>query len=100
SDSTAENGCMRVVAGSHQLDYQKHVDTHAQENLLSRGQEVAVAVDEADATDVVLRPGAMSLHHVRIVHGSNPNRSDRRRFGYAVRYIMPRVRQSGQRWPV
>jgi hypothetical protein len=40
----------------------------------------------------------MSLHHVRIFHGSEANRSDHRRIGYAIRYIPTHVRQvSGPR---
>ena len=50
-------------------------------------------VDEARAVDIVLQPGEMSLHHVRLVHGSPPNRSDDRRIGFAIRYIPTRVRQ-------
>ena len=35
----------------------------------------------------------MSLHHVRMFHGSPPNRSADRRIGYAIRYIPTRIRQ-------
>jgi hypothetical protein len=41
----------------------------------------------------------MSLHHVRIIHGSNPNPSDRRRIGFAIRYITPKASQTGERQP-
>jgi hypothetical protein len=40
-----------------------------------------------------LRPGEMSLHHVRLVHGSAPNPSLDRRIGFAIRYIPTRLRQ-------
>lgn len=96
-DSTVENGCMRVVAGSHKQEILPHIDTYARDNLLTRGQEVAVEVKEEEATDVVLNAGEMSLHHVRIIHGSNPNRSDTKRVGFAVRFITPQVRQIGER---
>lgn len=43
--------------------------------------------------DILLRAGEMSLHHVRMVHGSPPNRSDDRRIGLAVRYIATHVKQ-------
>ena len=43
--------------------------------------------------DIVLQPGEMSLHHVRIIHGSNPNGSDHKRIGYAPRYVTPEVHQ-------
>lgn len=93
TDSTPDNGCMRVVPGTHRSELLSHRDTFAAHNMLSRGQEVAAAVDESAAVDLVLRPGEMSLHHVKIVHGSRPNTSNRPRIGYVVRYIAPSVRQ-------
>jgi non-heme Fe2+,alpha-ketoglutarate-dependent halogenase len=100
TESAAENGCMRVVAGSQQMPIQPHRDTYAEDNLLSRGQEIAVDVSEEDATDVVLAPGQLSLHHVNIVHGSRANLSDRKRIGFAARYITPSVKQSSHNQPV
>jgi hypothetical protein len=97
TDSTVENGCMRVVAGSHTRPILPHKETWAKDNLLSRGQEIQVEVREEDATDVVLQAGEMSLHHVNIIHGSNPNRSAGRRVGFAVRFITPEVAQIGER---
>ena len=41
----------------------------------------------------MLRAGEMSLHHVNIIHGSNPNPSDGSRIGFAPRYTTPRTRQ-------
>jgi hypothetical protein len=96
SASNRENGCMRVVPGTHNSPLLPQRDTYAANNMLSRGQEIAVEVDENKAVDLVLRPGEMSLHHIGIVHGSGPNSSDGPRIGLAVRYITPEVRQSGQ----
>jgi len=69
TDATVENGAMRMVPGSHD-EQLAHRDTFAPNNLLSRGQEIAVEIDEARGVDIVLRAGEMSLHHVRMVHGS------------------------------
>ena len=91
--SIPENGCMRVVPGT-QLRQVAHEDTFAESNLLSRGQEIAVKVDEAKVVDVVLQPGQMSLHHVLIFHGSEPNQSDIRRVGFAIRYVPTHVSQT------
>jgi non-heme Fe2+,alpha-ketoglutarate-dependent halogenase len=92
TDATIENGAMRMVPGSHR-EQVGHRDTFAPHNLLSRGQEIAVEVDEARATDIVLGAGEMSLHHVLMFHSSPPNRSDDRRIGFAIRYLPTRVRQ-------
>ena len=87
------NGAMRVIPGSHKLDQIPHRDTFAKDNLLTRGQEIAVDVDESRAVTIVLEPGEMSLHHVRLVHGSPPNLSPDRRIGFAIRYVPTDVRQ-------
>ncbi len=94
TDSTPANGNMRVIPGSHRTQV-RHVDTFHPDNLLSRGQKVAVEVDENQAADIVLRAGEMSLHHVLIVHGSGANPSADRRIGFAIRYIPTRIWQTG-----
>jgi ectoine hydroxylase-related dioxygenase (phytanoyl-CoA dioxygenase family) len=91
--STTQSGCLRVVPGSHLKDQLPHRDTFAPTNMLSRGQEVAVEVKEGDALDVVLAPGDMSLHNVRLIHGSEPNDAAHRRIGFAIRYVPTRIRQ-------
>lgn len=92
--STARSGCMQVVPGTHQREQVAHRDTFSDDNLLSRGQEIAVEVDPADVVNVELQPGEMSLHHVRLFHGSEPNRSEQPRIGYAIRYIPTYIRQT------
>lgn len=93
SVSHPANGCMRVIPGSHLRDQLPHKDTFAPNNLLSRGQEVMVEVNPGEAVDLELQPGEFSLHHVRIVHGSEPNHADYRRIGYAIRYLPTSVKQ-------
>ncbi|MBT3536421.1 MAG: phytanoyl-CoA dioxygenase, partial [Rhodospirillaceae bacterium] len=74
-----------------------HSDTFAANNLLSRGQVLDVDVDEAEAVDLELQPGEMSLHHVLIVHGSEPNQSDLPRHGFVIRYMPTYCKQIGGR---
>ena len=95
--STVKSGCVDLVKGSHKNPILPHTDTLARDNLLSRGQEVAVDVSDEDRTHVVLAPGEMSLHHGLAIHGSNPNQSDDRRIGYAIRYISPEAQQRNPR---
>ncbi|MBL8344888.1 MAG: phytanoyl-CoA dioxygenase family protein [Rubrivivax sp.] len=94
SDVTEENGYMQVIPGSHKVDQLPHVDTFHKDNLLSRGQEIAVEVDKSKAVGLTLQPGEMSLHHIKLVHGSDANRSNDRRIGLAIRYIPTYVRQT------
>jgi non-heme Fe2+,alpha-ketoglutarate-dependent halogenase len=89
----AGNGAMQVIPGSHLVDQIPHRDTFDKHNLLTRGQEIAVEVDASRAVTIALEPGEMSLHHVRLVHGSPPNTSDDRRIGFAIRYIPTSVSQ-------
>lgn len=99
SDSSSDNGCMRMVRGSHCSGIVSHNRTSiTPENLVSL--EIACQVKENEATDVILQPGEMSLHHVAVVHGSNPNTSDRPRIGFAVRYVSPRVHQQLDHYPL
>jgi hypothetical protein len=93
TEANETNGAMEYIPGSHKLDQIPHRDTFAKDNLLSRGQEVMVEVDGSKRQIITLRPGEMSLHHVRLVHGSPPNRSNDRRIGFAIRYIPTSVAQ-------
>jgi hypothetical protein len=93
SPATVESGCMKVVPGSHKWPQLDHCDTLDKNNLLTRGQELAVDVDEKDAVYMPLNPGEISLHHVMMAHASTPNTTDDRRIGFAIRYIRPDVSQ-------
>ncbi|NGM86268.1 phytanoyl-CoA dioxygenase [Parapusillimonas sp. SGNA-6] len=96
SPSHHDNGCLRVIPGTHVLDQVEHVENlemRDENNLLTRGQEIAVKVDEAAAVELPLQPGDMSLHHIRLFHNSQPNQSAERRIGFAIRYIPTRVHQ-------
>jgi len=92
SPATSASGCMRFVPGSH-TQIVEHNNTGADNNMLSLGQEIAVEVDEADAVDAELKPGQMSIHHGRTFHASNPNTTDDRRIGIAIRYLPTSMKQ-------
>lgn len=93
SPANKQSGCMKMMPGTHKWEQLAHKDTLAKENLLTRGQEIAVDVDEDKAAYLELEPGEISLHNIRTVHASAPNQSDNRRIGIAVRYIAPHVKQ-------
>jgi len=85
--STAQNGCLRVIPGSHAAGV-----THA--HLVEDRQDVALqqrladdSFDEGQAVDVELQPGQMSMHDVFMIHGAKANRSTQRRAGVALRYM-------------
>jgi non-heme Fe2+,alpha-ketoglutarate-dependent halogenase len=93
TDSNVANGCLRVITGTHDHAVLPHAESSKEKNT-RLSLEVAVAVDETQATNVVLESGEMSLHHPYIIHGSNPNQTDEKRIGFAIRFIAPQVKQS------
>lgn len=99
SDVTVQAGCMRFIPGSHKNSIVAHEDTFDEDNLLSRGQQIA-GIDETKAQHGPLRPGEMSMHHGRCFHASGANGSDDRRIGMAIRYVTPEVRDHapGRDW--
>lgn len=93
--STKQSGCLRVLPQSHLMKSVQHEETAIHENnLLGSGLEAAIQIDEAKVVDVELQPGQMSFHHHNILHGSNPNTSNDRRIGFAVRYLAPGTKQN------
>ena len=95
--SKSSNGCMQVIPGSHLRGQSGHKDTFADDNLLSIGQEIEFDISNENVVDLALEPGEMSIHHVRIFHGSNSNDSNTARIGFAMRYIPAYTRQEGGR---
>jgi ectoine hydroxylase-related dioxygenase (phytanoyl-CoA dioxygenase family) len=86
-DSLMENGCLRVIPGSHRS---KSLTPHSREDrndVVLNQRVVDGGFDESAAVDVELEAGQMSLHDVYLIHGSNANRSTRRRAGLAIRYM-------------
>ena len=83
TDSTPENGCVRVIPGTHEGEIYSHVETYDDKNLLARGQSIE-DIDDSDAVDLVLKAGQFSCHHERIVHGSDVNDTDRMRIGVGI----------------
>jgi ectoine hydroxylase-related dioxygenase (phytanoyl-CoA dioxygenase family) len=85
--STPENGCLRVIPGSHR---EQRLAKHSQND--AEGLALNLELDhsefrEADAQDIVLEPGQVSLHDVYLYHGSEANHSDRPRRGMTLRYM-------------
>lgn len=90
-DSDLGNGALQVIPRSHlqaQLDFQD--STPEEQNVLN--QTVANPEAYGDPVTLQLRAGQVSLHSDWILHGSEPNASDRRRCGLAMRFLSSDVR--------
>ena len=93
TDANEENGCMRMLAGSHKENLRHHNQKFDENNLLTRGQTIEnVKIEKTNP--VILKAGQMSLHHPKVVHGSGLNKSRDRRIGFVVQsYIGTNVDQ-------
>ena len=89
TDSTVENGCMRILPGT------QHNRLLTKKDMIKMDKEGYVLdlgihpddIDESDAVDLELKAGDISIHNPTIIHGSNANRSDKWRVGLTLRYI-------------
>ncbi len=91
--SDLENGCMRVLPGTHRGGIRTHGQAAASGNLLSINQEVPITPqEEGAAVDLILQPGEASIHDGATIHGSLPNLSTRRRCGLTLRYVSTNVK--------
>lgn len=98
--SVQENGCMNVVPKALH-GYSEYADVDESVNVF--GAEIGwlknVTTDGVSqatggpphitprAARCELRPNEASLHDARLIHGSDPNRSNLRRCGYTMRFI-------------
>ena len=98
SDSTPENGCMRIIPGTHTLDLQEMQARTDVTSVLSSSIDESW-VEEDRAVDLVLGAGDVSIHHPHIIHGSEVNESDQWRRGLTIRYIPTTTRITGD-WPI
>lgn len=87
-DSTPDNGCLRVIKGSHKNKDLRQHNTNPDPNLTLNQELPLTEYDEERAEDIVLEAGQMSLHDVFIVHGSAANTSGKSRRGMTLR-LMP-----------
>lgn len=85
-ESGPENGCLRVIPGSHRDGLLAHA--RAQDKTLALDAAVDPnAYDPWLAEDIVLPPGGLSFHDVHLVHGSEPNCSAWPRRAMVYRYM-------------
>jgi chlorinating enzyme len=86
-DSKVENGCLRVVPGSHRTASVYHHRLDERPGLAINQIVDDARFDAEAAVPIELEAGQMSIHDVYMIHGSAANRSPRRRAGLAVRYM-------------
>jgi Phytanoyl-CoA dioxygenase (PhyH) len=84
---STRNGCMRFIPGSHkQQELYRHHQTSRQ-NLVLNLELDQDQFDDSKAVNVELEAGQISLHDVRMIHGSLANTSGVRRAALIMRYM-------------
>ena len=86
TESHAANGALQILPRTHTGPDLKHEETYEANNMLARGQKLAID-DDSQAVTLELQPGEFSLHHERTAHGSKANTTDTRRVGFAFFYV-------------
>jgi len=94
SPASVATGPMMFVPGSHKGELKMHENTFAADNLLTRGQTINEPDLQSRSKLAPLAAGEMSLHHVRLVHGSGENTTNDRRIGMVLRFCATHVRQT------
>ena len=82
--NTDENGCLQVLRGSHRLGRLDHVREN--EQFVADSERVRVALTRFQTVAVPLEPGDAILFHCNLLHRSNANNSDRRRWNFICSY--------------
>ena len=90
-----EAGCMQVIPGSHKNDFFDHDDDTNPDNMIPRGQGLAIEVETETAVGMPLQAGQMSLHHTKLFHASFNNMKNTRRIGFGISYIPTDVKDIG-----
>jgi ectoine hydroxylase-related dioxygenase (phytanoyl-CoA dioxygenase family) len=85
--STPQNGCLRVIRGSHKARRLLQHQTNNGPGLALNQELLASQYDENDAVDLILGAGQISLHDVFLAHGSEANHSDQPRRGMTLRFM-------------
>lgn len=90
-DMGADNAPLLVLPGSHKGP----IHDHRSDGMFCGGiDRVAAGLDTSGAVALTAPAGAMTVHHVRMVHGSDLNRSDRPR-----RVLFHEI-AAGDAWPL
>lgn len=93
SESTPENGGLRVIPGSHHTCLPFAVVENEDGQALRRVAR-CLEVREADAVELTLAPGEVTFFSGLLVHGSPANRGTARRIAVLTDYTAAQAKQS------
>jgi phytanoyl-CoA hydroxylase len=96
TDATAENGCIRVIPGSHKWEVKHWGDIWRADNTGMTDDDEA---DLSGQIEAPLKAGSALFFHSRIVHGSGANKSPHPRNTALYAYFPPNVRYTPEIMP-
>ena len=81
TDTTRENGCLRLIPGTHRRAHPLHdlVDAHDPTLAEVKNPDDAAFASHADEVDVPVTAGDVVVVDARLIHGAHPNRSEKER---------------------
>lgn len=82
--NTEDNGCLQVMAGSHLLGRLDHERKNGQ--YVADRERVEVALTRFETVSVPLEPGDAILFHANLLHRSDANKSEKRRWNFICSY--------------
>lgn len=82
--ATKENGCLQVLAGSHLMGRVNH--DRINEQTMANPEHVEAARARFELVYLELEPGDAVFFDCNLLHRSDANRSDRRRWNYIASY--------------
>lgn len=96
--ATPENGCLRVIPGSHAHGYSDYGAVESPNEQVFPIEILKEQMDESKAADIVLDTGQASVHDGRIIHGSAANTGDMGRSCLTVRYFPTTTKFDRSQW--
>ena len=81
TDTARQNGCLRLIPGTHRKAHPLHdlVDAHDPTLAEVKNPDDAAFASHADEVDVPVTAGDVVVVDARLIHGAHPNRSGRER---------------------
>ena len=95
TDATEENGCLGVIPGTHKRELAVHCRSSSA--LVANQVCIPDALIQGEQVAVPMQPGDVLLMHRKTQHSGLPNRSDRIRWSFDLRYE-PIGQPTGRPW--
>lgn len=86
TDSRPDNGCLKVIPGTHKFDLHSLKEAKDGHSILKRVMDIT-GIDTTGVVHIETQPGDVVVIHPNLLHSSEINQSDRWRIGLAIRYI-------------